>query len=247
VVTAFAHDFDLSEADKMAKRSTASKTKLKEQETASPAAKKPAKKGEKSSAATAKSVRKTAAQAVRDFMQANPHLRNRDIVRELAVQGIVIDDTIPAQIKSRDKKGRPAKPAATEAASEVESTEKKEARPSNGKSPAEKAAAARRKAIVQPTIFVHSPVHAQFAHDLLAVRTHSQAVKNLRILVARLERIIEMMEMLKDDDWEITLLAQPDGLLFSATHEQAHIAPQIRARLEKLGIQPNEVVVVEVD
>lgn len=231
----------------MAKRPTATKTKEKEQEPASPAARKPAKKSEKAPVATEKSVRKTAAQAVRDFMQANPHLRNRDIVRELAVQGIVIDDTIPAQIKSRDKKGRPVKPSAAEPEAEGKLAEKREASPANGKSQAEKAATVRRKAITQPTIFVHSPLHAQFAHDLLAVRTHSQAVKNLRILVARLERIIEMMEVLKDDDWEITLLAQPDGLLYSATHEQAHTAPQIRARLEKLGIQPNEVVLVEVE
>jgi hypothetical protein len=199
-------------------------------------------------ASSAKTERKTAAQAVRDFMQSNPHLRNRDIVHALAAQGIVIDDTLPAQIKNRDKKVRPGKPAAVEADRAIaQGSSLPETRKKNEKSPAEKAAAVRLKASLQPTIFVHSPIHAQFARDLLATRTHGQAVKNLRILVARLERIIEMMEILKDDDWEIALLAQPDGLLYSATHEQAQTTTQMRARLEKLAIQPNEVVLVEVE
>ena len=187
-----------------------------------------------------KKPRKTAAQAVRDFMETHPHLRNRDIVKALAEAGIVIDDTIPAQIKSRDKnKRKKAEKADRETSTAAEKTTK-------SKKPAKKSSAtARSAAIKQPTVFVHSPVHEEFAKDLLSVRTHSQAIKNMRIHVAKLERIIEMMEALKDDDWELTLLAQPDGLFFSAVHQQAHDVAQVRARLEKLGFLPNEVVIVD--
>lgn len=238
-------------------KKSASSSKAKASPPTATNASKPAPTIVKSSSAAKSSgaARKTAAQAVRDFMEANPHLRNRDIVRALAAQGIVVDDTIPAQIRSRDKKGRPDKGAdpangsdsATSAPATSDTAPRKKSRKPEGPTPEEKASDARNKARLQTTVFVHSPVHSQFAHDLLAVRTHSQAVKNLRILIARLERIIVMMEALKEDDWEITLLAQPDGLLFSATHAQSRTAPQVRARLDKLAIQPNEVVLVEVE
>ena len=167
-----------------------------------------------------KEPRKTTAQLVRDYLQANPDMKNREIVMALAAQGIVIDDSIPSQIRSRDKKGRAPKVEGAPQPAKTEAT--------GGK----------------PTVFVSSPIHKEFVSDLLESKTHSQVVKSIRILVAKLNRIIEMMEAMKDDDWEIKLLVEQDGLMYSAQHALVTTGAQARARIEKLGIKPNEVVLV---
>jgi len=168
-----------------------------------------------SDAGAAKPRKATGAQAVRDYLKQHPDAKNKEIVLALSKQGIVIDEYLPASIRSRAKHAGEKKPPL-----------KKPPQLAPGQ---------------PPTVFIQAPLYEHFVRDLKRAKTHTQVLKNIRILIARLNRIDAIVDALKHDDWEISVLPEHDGLMFSARHRMATNEPQARARIEKLGIKPNEI------
>jgi len=162
--------------------------------------------------------RDSKAQAVRDYLREHPQATNREIVTELSHQGIVIDDYLPAAIRSEN----------TPAGLRRRAAKTKKKPPADG----------------TPVVRLHAPLYEDFVKDMVKAKVHTAVVKSIRVLCARLERIVDIVEALKDDDWEIQTFPEIDGLMFSARHRLVTTEAQATARIAKLGIKPNEVDLV---
>jgi len=159
--------------------------------------------------------RNSKAQAVRDYLASHPEAGNREVIMALAERGIVIEDYLPSAIRSE---GTPA-------------------------GLRRKAGKAKRRPQVDgtPVIRLRAPLYEDFARDLLKARVHTSVVKSIRVLCAQLSRIVEIVELLKDDDWEIEVAPKGEGLFFTARHRLVEDEAQAVSRTAKLGIKPKEI------
>jgi hypothetical protein len=154
--------------------------------------------------------------AIRDYFREHPKATSKEVVQALSKRGIVVDENLPATIKSRDKKGRTSKSPPAAVVSPQDRT---------------------------PSIVFAVPDAEQMHTDVARAKTHSSQVKGVRVMISRLNRLIEMLDALRNDDWRIETRADEEGLVFVAQHAQVESDSLARARIAKLGIKPNEVAI----